>query len=83
MRAAPYVVDEHAGEALRVQVAGVLRRTSTVELETAAGPLRGKLIGLPGRPGWGVWYAVADTGVDRLGRVTVHDTEGRVHTPFP
>lgn len=57
---------------------------STVELETAAGPLRGKLIELPGRPGWGVWYAVADpVPADDpwsfVSAVTVRTTKGTVY----
>ncbi|MGA5262754.1 hypothetical protein ACPCI0_21325 [Streptomyces griseoincarnatus] len=54
---------------------------SVVEVASEDGPVRGKLLELPGRPGWGVWYAVADT--DVLGRVTVRDTEGRVYATLP
>ncbi len=32
---------------------------SYVEIATEGGPVRGTLLELPGRPGWGVWYAVA------------------------
>ncbi|MFF9336651.1 hypothetical protein [Streptomyces albogriseolus] len=54
---------------------------SVVEVASENGPVRGELLELPGRPGWGVWYAVADT--DDLGRVTVRDTEGGVYAHFP
>ncbi|MFI8204674.1 hypothetical protein [Streptomyces sp. NPDC085937] len=58
---------------------------STVEIETEAGTVRGKLIELAGRPGWGVWYATADAvPVDDgpwhfVSEVTVRDTKGRVY----
>ncbi|MER7738649.1 hypothetical protein ABTX34_10040 [Streptomyces sp. NPDC096538] len=58
---------------------------STVEIETVAGTVRGKLIELAGRPGWGVWYATADAvPVDDgswhfASEVTVRDTKGRVY----
>ncbi|MEU1265385.1 hypothetical protein ABZ473_25625 [Streptomyces cellulosae] len=56
---------------------------SVVEVASKDGPVRGGLLELPGNPGWGVWYAVADTGVDHLARVTVRTTEGRVYAHFP
>ncbi|MGW0706701.1 hypothetical protein ACWD4G_12195 [Streptomyces sp. NPDC002643] len=61
---------------------------SRVVVDTAEGPVRGKLIELAGRPGWGVWYAVAplpdgETGDDFLHKVTVHDTRGRVYAELP
>ncbi|KEG41031.1 hypothetical protein AB0D90_19925 [Streptomyces althioticus] len=57
---------------------------STVELRTAAGTLHGKLIELPGRPGWGVWYAVAEPAPNDGSRhfvseVTVRTTKGKVY----
>ncbi|MEU0911972.1 hypothetical protein [Streptomyces althioticus] len=57
---------------------------STVELRTAAGTLQGKLIELPGRPGWGVWYAVADSvpsdgSWSFVSEVTVRNTKGKVY----
>ncbi|MEU0287357.1 hypothetical protein [Streptomyces sp. NPDC006147] len=58
---------------------------STVEIETRAGTVRGKLIELAGRPGWGVWYATADAVPADDGswhfasKVTVRDTKGRVY----
>ncbi|WP_286254906.1 hypothetical protein [Streptomyces graminofaciens] len=62
---------------------------SRVEIETSAGTvIRGKLLQLAGKPGWGVWYATAkvpaggDTG-DYLGAVTVYDTKGRVYAQLP
>ncbi|MGW4727940.1 hypothetical protein ACWEQC_01835 [Streptomyces shenzhenensis] len=57
---------------------------SSVEVETAAGTVRGKLIELAGRPGWGVWYATADIESDSNSlhfatRITVHDTNGKTY----
>jgi hypothetical protein len=59
---------------------------SRVEVETADGTVRGKLLELAGKPGWGVWYATADVpttdddgGLDLLGNVTVYDTKGKVY----
>ncbi|MFI9602785.1 hypothetical protein ACIHCX_23555 [Streptomyces sp. NPDC052043] len=57
---------------------------SSVEVDTADGTVRGKLIELPGNPGWGVWYAITDltSGEDPFHldtRVTVRDTEGGVY----
>ncbi|MFH8764838.1 hypothetical protein [Streptomyces althioticus] len=54
---------------------------SVVEVASKDGPVRGSLLELPRNPGWGVWYAVADT--DDLGGVTVRDTEGRVYATLP
>ncbi|MGA5415247.1 hypothetical protein [Streptomyces pseudogriseolus] len=54
---------------------------SYVEIATEGGPVRGTLLELPGRPGWGVWYAVAGTA--DWGTVTVRDTEGRVYASQP
>jgi hypothetical protein len=63
---------------------------SYVEVETTLGTVRGKLIELPGRPGWGAWYAVTRTdgadpgqGPDFLRKVTVYDTRGRVYSELP
>ncbi|WP_445526669.1 hypothetical protein [Streptomyces cyslabdanicus] len=57
---------------------------SSVEVETADGTVRGKLIELPGKPGWGVWYATADVkpgsgSWDYVSQVTVHDTKGGIY----
>ncbi len=57
---------------------------STVEIETASGTVHGKLIELPGKPGWGVWYATTDVEPDGgpltfVSEVTVHDTKGRIY----
>lgn len=57
---------------------------STVEVRTAAGTLQGELIELPGRPGWGVWYAVAEPVADDgswnfVSEVTVRNTKGKVY----
>ncbi|MFJ8793044.1 hypothetical protein [Streptomyces sp. NPDC102462] len=57
---------------------------SSVEIETEAGTVRGKLIELPGRPGWGVWYATAHIkpgsgSLHYVTQVTVRDTEGTVY----
>lgn len=58
---------------------------SRVAVRTSTGTVHGKLIELPGKPGWGVWYAVADLpavddGQEFLRGVTVHDTEGGVYS---
>ncbi|MGW4608943.1 hypothetical protein ACWENS_37710 [Streptomyces sp. NPDC004532] len=57
---------------------------SAVEIQTQAGTVHGRLIELPGRPGWGVWYATThlEPGgdpVDFVSQVTVRDTEGRIY----
>ncbi|TQE21990.1 hypothetical protein Sipo8835_37025 [Streptomyces ipomoeae] len=61
---------------------------SRVVIDTSRGPVRGKLIELAGKPGWGVWYATAplpagDNGEDFLRAVTVYDTKGRVYAQLP
>ncbi|WP_327728698.1 hypothetical protein OG250_20700 [Streptomyces sp. NBC_00487] len=61
---------------------------SRVEVATSTGKVRGKLIELAGKPGWGVWYAIADlpsgdNGEDFLREVTVYDTRGRVYSQLP
>jgi hypothetical protein len=61
---------------------------SRVEVATSTGKVRGKLIELAGKPGWGVWYAIADlpsgdNGEDFLREVTVYDTKGRVYSQLP
>ncbi|MFD9131219.1 hypothetical protein ACFVZA_02060 [Streptomyces bottropensis] len=58
---------------------------SRVAVRTSTGTVHGKLIELPGKPGWGVWYAVADLpaqddGQEFLRSVTVHDTRGGVYS---
>lgn len=58
---------------------------SRVEVTTSTGKVHGKLIELAGKPGWGVWYAIADlpagdNGADFLRKVTVLDTKGRVYS---
>lgn len=58
---------------------------SRVEVATSTGKVRGKLIELAGKPGWGVWYAIADlppgnNGEDFLHNVTVYDTKGCVYS---
>ena len=58
---------------------------SRVEVGTSTGTVHGKLIELPGKPGWGVWYAIADLppvddGRKFLRRVTVLDTKGGVYS---
>ncbi|MFI1293746.1 hypothetical protein ACH4VM_35855 [Streptomyces sp. NPDC020792] len=60
---------------------------SSVEVETVAGTVRGKLIELPGDPGWGVWYAVTDLkrGKDPFrfeDQITVHNTEGGIYAQW-
>ncbi len=61
---------------------------STVEIETASGTVHGRLVQLPGAPGWGVWYAT--TGVEpdagspgSTPGVTVRDTGGGVYARLP
>ncbi|MDN3266702.1 hypothetical protein [Streptomyces sp. MA15] len=59
---------------------------SVVEVASENGPVRGKLLELPGRPGWGVWYATAapgDSSWDFVPEVTVRDTEGGVYAQLP
>lgn len=62
---------------------------SRVTVETSAGTVRGKLLELAGKPGWGVWYATADVpvgddgGLDALGTITVYDTRGKVYAQLP
>ncbi|MEW2166993.1 hypothetical protein AB0912_28940 [Streptomyces sp. NPDC007084] len=52
---------------------------------TTAGAVQGRLLELPGSPGWGVWYAIAALpkggGEDgpEFHDVVVRDTEGRVY----
>ncbi|MFC9844068.1 hypothetical protein ACFWFF_36215 [Streptomyces sp. NPDC060223] len=59
---------------------------SRVAVETSVGTVQGKLLELTGKPGWGVWYAIADVpmsdegGFDAFHSVTVHDTRGRVYS---
>lgn len=58
---------------------------SRVEVSTSTGKVHGKLIELAGKPGWGVWYAIADlpaqdNGEDFLRGVTVYNTKGRVYS---
>ncbi|MEV5245464.1 hypothetical protein [Streptomyces werraensis] len=69
----------------RVLVSGVYYggegTASVVEVASKDGPVRGKLLELPGRPGWGVWYAVARSDVGTT--VTVRDTEGHVYATLP
>ncbi|MGW4608941.1 hypothetical protein ACWENS_37700 [Streptomyces sp. NPDC004532] len=57
---------------------------SAVEIQTQAGTVHGKLVELPGHPGWGVWYATTRVqpggeSVDFVSHITVHDTEGRIY----
>ncbi|QFR02784.1 hypothetical protein F9278_24805 [Streptomyces phaeolivaceus] len=61
---------------------------SRVEIATSTGKVHGKLIELAGKPGWGVWYAIADLpsdggSEDFLRKVTVLDTKGRVYAQLP
>ncbi len=58
---------------------------SRVAVRTSTGTVHGKLIELPGKPGWGVWYAIADLppvddGQEFLRGVTVLDTKGGVYS---
>ncbi|MFD6294861.1 hypothetical protein ACFWFU_08655 [Streptomyces sp. NPDC060235] len=60
---------------------------SRVEMTTDAGPVAAVGLTLPGRPGWGVWYALTerpasadgqDDPADIVPKVTVYDAKGRV-----
>ncbi|ULR52033.1 hypothetical protein [Streptomyces deccanensis] len=58
---------------------------SRVAVRTSTGTVHGKLLELPGKPGWGVWYAIADLpaaddGEEFLRGVTVLDTKGGVYS---
>ncbi|MER7715203.1 hypothetical protein ABTX83_32445 [Streptomyces werraensis] len=84
----PGVSVQSEGTPERVHLSGLYYggkgTASTVELRTAAGTLRGELIELPGRPGWGVWYAVADPVPNDgswsfVSEVTVRNTKGKVY----
>ncbi|MFJ3245458.1 hypothetical protein [Streptomyces sp. NPDC086782] len=87
-RNTPGVGVQSEGDSSRVYLSGVYYggkgTASSVEVETADGTVRGKLIELPGKPGWGAWYAVADVkpgsgSWDYVSRVTVHDTKGKIY----
>ncbi|MEU3348938.1 hypothetical protein ABZ723_28905 [Streptomyces sp. NPDC006700] len=87
-RNTPGVGVQSEGDRSRVYLSGVYYGgkgiASSVEVETADGTVRGKLIELPGKPGWGAWYAVADVksgngSWDYVSRITVHDTKGKVY----
>ncbi|MFJ8271187.1 hypothetical protein ACIQ8G_12705 [Streptomyces sp. NPDC094154] len=91
-RNTPGVGVQSEGDSSRVYLSGVYYggkgTASSVEVETADGTVRGKLIELPGKPGWGAWYAVADVkpgsgSWDYVSRVTVLDTEGGVYARTP
>ncbi|MCP9991673.1 hypothetical protein [Streptomyces sp. DH20] len=84
----PGVSVQSEGTPERVHLSGLYYggkgTASVVELETQAGPLRGELLELPGRPGWGVWYAVADPVANDgswnfVSEVTVRTTTGKVY----
>ncbi|MFJ8904748.1 hypothetical protein ACIRIU_07055 [Streptomyces sp. NPDC102351] len=89
-RSTPGVSMQSHGDGSREYLSGLYYggagTASVVEVGTTAGVVRGHLLELPGRPGWGVWYAVTDA-VRRddddpfasMPTVTVRDTEGRVH----
>ncbi|MBJ6633685.1 hypothetical protein KBZ00_10505 [Streptomyces sp. RK31] len=84
----PGVSVQSEGTPERVHLSGLYYggkgTASSVELRTAAGTLQGELIELPGRPGWGVWYAVAepvpnDGSWSFVSKVTVRNTKGKVY----
>ncbi|MEQ8145612.1 hypothetical protein [Streptomyces sp. OP7] len=89
-RSTPGVSVQSHGDRSREYLSGLYYggagTASVVEVATADGVVRGHLLELPGRPGWGVWYAVTDA-VRRddddpfasMPSVTVRDTEGRVY----
>ncbi|MEU3184700.1 hypothetical protein ABZ707_10865 [Streptomyces sp. NPDC006923] len=64
-------------------------RTAAVKVVTAYGTVNAKLLQLPGRPGWGVWYttsALPDSPQfpDTFFRsVTAYDAAGRTITSLP
>ncbi|MGW2823957.1 hypothetical protein ACWC24_23620 [Streptomyces sp. NPDC001443] len=58
---------------------------SRVTVHTTAGVAHGKLLELPGKPGWGVWYATIDLSAIgdwdsfAVSRVVVRDTANKVY----
>ncbi|MFF4760523.1 hypothetical protein [Streptomyces sp. NPDC001292] len=87
-RSTPGVSVQEESEDGRVYLSGLYYggkgTASSVEVETVAGTVRGKLIELPGDPGWGVWYAITDVkpgkGPFRFRtQATVYDTEGGIY----
>ncbi|MFI1092352.1 hypothetical protein [Streptomyces sp. NPDC020917] len=60
----------------------VAGRAATVAVTTDRGIVTGRLVHLPGTPGWGAWYASAplptakDVGLGSIHRVTVRDAGG-------
>ncbi|WP_152891879.1 hypothetical protein [Streptomyces adustus] len=58
---------------------------SRVTVHTTAGVAHGKLLELPGKPGWGVWYAtidlsaIGDWNTFDVSRVVVRDTHDKVY----
>ncbi|MEU7378614.1 hypothetical protein AB0A91_01110 [Streptomyces sp. NPDC042207] len=87
-RSTPGVSMQAEGDRSRVYLSGVYYggkgTASSVEVDTADGTVRGKLIELPGKPGWGAWYAVAEVkpgsgSWDYVSRITVHDTKGKIY----
>ncbi|TXS55343.1 hypothetical protein [Streptomyces sp. t39] len=54
-----------------------------VTVTTATGPVTASLLTLPGRPGWGVWYAGAATGDTVVDEVTMADASGRTLFSLP
>ncbi|GAB2328274.1 hypothetical protein AB0N20_05300 [Streptomyces griseoincarnatus] len=84
----PGVSVQSEGTPERVHLSGLYYggkgTASGVELRTAAGTLQGELIELSGRPGWGVWYAVAepvpnDGSWSFVSKVTGRNTKGKVY----
>ncbi|MFD4973810.1 hypothetical protein [Streptomyces sp. NPDC058424] len=83
-------LQEESGDG-RIYLSGVYYggkgTASSVEVETVAGTVWGKLVELPGDPGWGVWYAVTDLkpGKDSIHfekQITVHNTEGGIYAQW-
>lgn len=54
-----------------------------VTVTTATGPVTASLLTLPGRPGWGVWYATVATGGTAVAEVTMADASGRTLHSLP
>lgn len=54
-----------------------------VTVTTATGPVTASLLTLPGRPGWGVWYASVPSGDAVVDGVTMADASGRTLSTLP
>ncbi|MEU0391301.1 hypothetical protein ABZ208_00650 [Streptomyces sp. NPDC006208] len=63
------------------------RDAARVEIVTAAGPVTATLVTLTDRPGWGAWYATAESvpenGEDFVRSVTLYDSAGKPLSELP